>query len=78
MHVRHVPHIVHLARSLPYLSQGQYYEALCKDIDPVRKELVCCFPADAGFPEACFKVSYDSLVIAVSRRTGPRLKCRVN
>lgn len=48
-------------------AQGEYYEALCKDIDPSKKELVCCFPADAGFPEACFKLSYDILVVAVRR-----------
>jgi NADH:ubiquinone reductase (non-electrogenic) len=45
--------------------QGVYYEALCNDVDPVKKELVCCFPKDAGFPEACFKLSYDILIVAV-------------
>lgn len=45
--------------------KGEFYEALCSEIDPVKKELVCCFPADAGFAEACFKVSYDVLIIGV-------------
>lgn len=45
--------------------KGDFYEALCKDIDVERKELMCCFPADAGFPEACFKIQYDVLVVAV-------------
>lgn len=30
------------------LPQGDYYEAVAKAIDPVRKELVACFPKDAG------------------------------
>jgi len=46
--------------------QGDFYEAVCKDIDPVKKELVCCFPADSGLDEACFKVSYDLLLVGVS------------
>ncbi|KIZ06131.1 NADH dehydrogenase, partial [Monoraphidium neglectum] len=45
--------------------KGDYYEAVCKAIDPVRKELVACFPKDAGLDEACFKISYDKLVIGV-------------
>lgn len=45
--------------------QGEFYEALCKDVDPVAKELVCCFPEDAGLDTACFKLSYDVLVVAV-------------
>ena len=49
-------------------TQGTYYEALCKDIDPVKKELVCCFPADAGLDVACFKISYDVLVMSVSQK----------
>lgn len=47
-------------------AQGDYYEAVCKTIDPVRKELVACFPKDAGFDEACFKIKYDMLIIGVS------------
>lgn len=45
--------------------QGAYYEAVCKAIDPKRKELVACFPKDAGFEEACFKISYDLLIVGV-------------
>jgi len=45
--------------------KAEFYEALCKEVDPVKKELVCCFPADAGFPEACFKMSYDILIVGV-------------
>jgi len=56
--------IVEPVRSM-IVGKGEYYEALCKDIDPVKKELVCCFPADAGFAEACFKISYDILVVGV-------------
>lgn len=51
-------------------AQGEYYEAVCKDIDPVNKELVCCFPADVGFDEACFKLSYDVLIISVRGLAG--------
>lgn len=45
--------------------KGEYYEAMCKDIDPIKKELIACFPADAGMDEACFKMSYDVLVMSV-------------
>lgn len=45
--------------------QGEFYEAVCKDIDPVKKQLVCCFPADSGLDEACFQVSYDVLLMGV-------------
>ena len=45
--------------------QGEFYEALVKGVDPAKKGLVCCFPADAGFPEACFKLSYDVLIVSV-------------
>lgn len=47
------------------IGKGEFYEALCKDVDPVAKELVCCFPEDAGLDTACFKLSYDVLVVAV-------------
>ncbi|KAG2428088.1 hypothetical protein HYH02_014479 [Chlamydomonas schloesseri] len=47
------------------VGKGEFYEALCKDIDPVAKELVCCFPEDAGLDSACFKMGYDVLVMAV-------------
>ena len=46
-------------------SQGDFYEALCKSIDPQEKTLVCCFPDDAGMDSACFQVAYDYLVISV-------------
>lgn len=49
-------------------SQGEYYEAVCKDIDPIGKKLVCCFPKDTGFAEACFQISYDVLIVGVSCR----------
>jgi hypothetical protein len=32
---------------------------------PEEKALVACFPEDAGFPEACFKLPYDILVLGV-------------
>ena len=44
--------------------QAEYYQAVCKDVDPVKKELVCCFFRDEG-SEACFKVAYDVLIMAV-------------
>ncbi|GLC74175.1 tubulin alpha 1 [Pleodorina starrii] len=47
------------------VGKGEFYEALCKGIDPVAKELVCCFPEDSGLDSACFKLSYDVLVMAV-------------
>ncbi|KAI7836386.1 hypothetical protein COHA_009749 [Chlorella ohadii] len=30
-----------------------------------KKTIVACFPEDAGFPEACFKIPYDYLVLGV-------------
>jgi NADH:ubiquinone reductase (non-electrogenic) len=45
--------------------QGDYYEAVAKAIDVQRKELVACFPKDAGLDEACFKISYDILIVGV-------------
>lgn len=56
--------IVEPVRNL-VLGKGDYYEAVCKAIDPVRKELVACFPKDAGLDEACFKIKYDMLIIGV-------------
>ncbi|KAG1650550.1 hypothetical protein FOA52_009119, partial [Chlamydomonas sp. UWO 241] len=56
--------IVEPVRNL-LVGKGEYYEAVCKDIDPVKKSLVCCFPKDAGFPEACFQLSYDVLIVGV-------------
>lgn len=38
-----------------------------------RKELVACFPKDAGLDEACFKISYDILIVGVSRRSEQRV-----
>jgi NADH:ubiquinone reductase (non-electrogenic) len=49
--------------------QGDYYEAVAKAIDVKRKELVACFPKDAGLDEACFKISYDVLIVGVSHRS---------
>lgn len=45
--------------------QGDYYEAVAKAVDVKRKELVACFPKDAGLDEACFKISYDILIVGV-------------
>ena len=45
--------------------QGKFFEAKCTDILPEERAVVACFPEDAGFPEACFKVSYDYLVMGV-------------
>lgn len=45
--------------------KGEYYEAVVKDVDPTKKDLVCCFPADSGMDEACFLVPYDVLVMGV-------------
>lgn len=47
------------------LLQGDYYEAVAKAVDVKRKELVACFPKDAGLDEACFKISYDILIVGV-------------
>eukprot|EP00877_Chromochloris_zofingiensis_P004510 jgi/Chrzof1/1405/Cz10g06180.t1 len=56
--------IVEPVRNL-LVGKGEYYEAVCKAIDPVKKELVACFPKDAGLDEACFKISYDVLIVGV-------------
>jgi len=47
------------------IGKGVYYEAICQSIDPDAKELVCCFPKDAGLDQACFKINYDILITAV-------------
>ncbi|KAK9866900.1 hypothetical protein WJX84_011085 [Apatococcus fuscideae] len=44
---------------------GKYYEAVCQDIDPKNKTIVACFPKDTGLDEACFRIPYDILVLAV-------------
>lgn len=44
-------------------TKGAYYEAECQEIIPEEKTVVACFPKDAGFPAACFKVPYDYLVV---------------
>ena len=46
-------------------NKGKFFEAKCTEIMPDEKAIVACFPEDAGFPEACFKISYDILVMAV-------------
>ncbi|PRW59414.1 type-II calcium-dependent NADH dehydrogenase isoform A [Chlorella sorokiniana] len=46
-------------------SKGKFFEAKCTDIMPEEKTIVACFPEDAGFPEACFKIPYDYLVLGV-------------
>lgn len=45
--------------------RGRFYEAVAKEILPSERAIVACFPEDAGFPEACFKVEYDVLVLGV-------------
>eukprot|EP01026_Neomeris_dumetosa_P041563 TRINITY_DN3446_c0_g1_i2.p1 TRINITY_DN3446_c0_g1~~TRINITY_DN3446_c0_g1_i2.p1 ORF type:complete len:611 (-),score=102.29 TRINITY_DN3446_c0_g1_i2:138-1970(-) len=47
------------------LGKGKYFEAVAQQIDVESKTIVACFPKDAGFPEACFKVQYDQLIVAV-------------
>jgi NADH dehydrogenase FAD-containing subunit len=44
--------------------KGKFYEAKVTEILPEERSIVACFPEDAGFPEACFKVPYDVLVLA--------------
>jgi hypothetical protein len=56
--------IVEPVRNL-IVGKGKYYEAVAKHVDVERKQLVACFPADAGLDEACFQISYDVLVVAV-------------
>jgi NADH dehydrogenase FAD-containing subunit len=56
--------IVEPVRNL-VVGKGAYYEAMAKAIDTERKQLVACFPADAGLDEACFQISYDVLIVAV-------------
>ena len=50
-------------------NKGQYWEAVVHSIDPATKEIVACFPKDSGLDEACFKVDYDVLVLAVGCTT---------
>lgn len=45
--------------------KGKFYEAKCTEILPDERCVVACFPEDAGFPEACFKLPYDILVLGV-------------
>jgi hypothetical protein len=45
--------------------RGRFYEAVAKEVLPAERAVVACFPEDAGFPEACFKVEYDVLVLGV-------------
>lgn len=41
---------------------------MCKDINPVDKYVVACFPEDSGLDEACFKVPYDILILSKRSR----------
>lgn len=34
-------------------------------VDPIKKTLTACFPEDAGFPQACFRMQYDHLIVSV-------------
>lgn len=45
--------------------KGDFYEAACQAVDPVKKTITACFPKDAGFPEACFRMTYDHLIVSV-------------
>lgn len=47
------------------IGKGEYYEAICQDVDPENKFITACFPKDAGFPEACFRMDYDHLIVSV-------------
>ena len=47
--------------------QGKYFEAEAGDIDPEKKTVVACFPADAGMDECCFKVEYDILILGLQQ-----------
>eukprot|EP01024_Parvocaulis_polyphysoides_P073525 TRINITY_DN9468_c1_g1_i5.p1 TRINITY_DN9468_c1_g1~~TRINITY_DN9468_c1_g1_i5.p1 ORF type:complete len:604 (+),score=96.75 TRINITY_DN9468_c1_g1_i5:111-1922(+) len=47
------------------LHKAKYFEAIAQEIDVQTKTITACFPKDAGFPEACFRVQYDQLVVAV-------------
>ncbi|KAK9815675.1 hypothetical protein WJX72_007865 [[Myrmecia] bisecta] len=49
--------------------KGRYFEAVCESIDPNKRTLVACFPQDVGLAEACFKVPFDLLVLAVGSVT---------
>lgn len=55
------------------LWQGQYYEASCESIDPVKKELTAAFPAHNGDQPISFTIKYDLLFIGVSRPAAPLL-----
>jgi NADH:ubiquinone reductase (non-electrogenic) len=57
--------IVEPVRNLVAPKGVSFYEAVCTSVDPQRRELVACFPKDAGLDEACFKMSYDLLVVGV-------------
>ena len=46
-------------------TKGKFFEAKCTDIYPEDRTIVACFPEDAGFPEACFKIPYDTLILGV-------------
>ena len=56
--------IVEPIRNVMY-QKGAYYEAECQSIDPETRTLVACFPKDAGFPQSCFRMQYDHLVVSV-------------
>jgi NADH:ubiquinone reductase (non-electrogenic) len=46
-------------------NKGKFFEAKCTEIMPEERSIVACFPEDAGFPEACFRIPYDTLVLGV-------------
>lgn len=45
--------------------KGNFFEAVCEQIIPEEKAVISCFPRDVGFPEACFKIPYDMLLVSV-------------
>jgi NADH:ubiquinone reductase (non-electrogenic) len=57
--------IVEPVRNLVVDKGVSFYEAVCTSVDTERRELVACFPKDAGLDEACFRMSYDLLVVGV-------------
>ena len=57
--------LLHHLISCSCMPQGKYFEAVASDIDPEKKSIVACFPADAGMDECCFKMDYDILVLGV-------------
>jgi hypothetical protein len=56
----------------PNRLQGDYYEAVCKAIDPAKKEMVACFPKDAGEGQVSFVKVEGVRACALQRVCGGR------